>query len=235
MSSYDFQAYEALWQNPLSEYNRILEPFLQQTLKPYTASSLLEIGFGSAHIPKILIELGFNGVYDGVDISEAAVHFARETILNSHFSFQLYENFKQTTVYDLAIFCLSSCEMQHETLINYLQTINSKELLIINPSSLTQYYESVITKPFYNKLTSRLGGDPVWHMHSKVSPYNTNRRISRQKKLIATTVKRSLGQIMQIAHDARWRFEKYTNLEYTTNTIHTAPVSKFEALLFQKG
>jgi SAM-dependent methyltransferase len=231
-SMYNYQTYQEYWTNPESDYSKLLLPFLENTLKTYYNSNILDIGFGSGIIPQILKKQGFQGTYLGVDIDKQALEYGENLNLGSQYKFQTeYKNQKA----DITSMSLSSCEMDEKTLQNYAQHLNTKTLIIINPSSITQFYPSKIIKPFFSKIFSRFGVRPNWQMVSKINQekfYQHN--IGFESKLQAKIYQRTLGDYLNIFTNNGYTFSQYYNLTYTENTIKTAPVSKFEVLIFSK-
>jgi SAM-dependent methyltransferase len=236
---YNYSKYEDFWNNPISDYKRLLEPYLSLIFKNYSHSSIIEIGFGSGHIAQILYETGFCGNYLGVDIDPNAVKFASQNLPHPSFLFEVfsdYTNMKNET-WDLAIFCLSACEMSDEILVSYLECLKVKKLVIINPSTLTNYFESKITKPFTSKISSRLGYKAKWNLIAKIPDLVDQKRlynVNKNSEIPASMYYRSLGDILNLTIDAGYSFEFYKDLKYKVNSTKTAPVSKFEVLWFEK-
>jgi ribosomal protein L11 methylase PrmA len=229
---YNYQKYQEYWTNPDSDYSRLLLPFLEYTLKNYHSSSILDIGFGSGIIPQILKKQGFQGTYFGLDVDEKALEYGNNLKLGSQFTFETNSS-NQTS--DVIFMCLSGCEMDEQTLQKYTQNLNTKTLILINPSSITQFYPSKIIKPFFSKIFSRLGAKPIWQMISKIqeSDFYTH-YINIQGDLQAKIYRRALGDYLNIFTQNGYTFVKYHSLAYTENTIKIAPVSKFEVLVFTK-
>jgi SAM-dependent methyltransferase len=235
---YNYKEYEDFWNNSSSDYKMLLEPYLVSIFKKYQQNSILEIGFGSGHLAYILNEIGFSGSYLGVDLNPKAVQFANQKLSKLAFSFETfvdYNRFRETS-YDLAIFCLSTCEMPDSVITSYLQHIKAKKILIINPSTITNYFESKITKPFINKITSRFGNKPKWNLIAKIPEFHEQKRlypINKNSEIPASMYYRSTGDILNLATQAGYIFDKYKDLKYRENTLKIAPVSKFEILWFK--
>ena len=236
---YNYAEYEAFWSDPISDYTRLLEPYLQKVFKEYLSSNILEIGFGSGHLALIFKQLGFNGYYQGIDTDPGAVDFAQKNIKNSNFYFSTFKDYTSLSQkpYDLAIFCLSACEMDDDTIQNYLKNIRTNRLLIINPSTVTNYFESRIVKPFFNKFLSRLGATPRWKLIARIPDNHKTKRlynINNRADIPASMYYRATGDILNLCKQSDYIFESYAELKYTENTIKTAPIAKFEMLCFQK-
>jgi hypothetical protein len=234
---YDYETYEEFWNNPISDYHRLLEPFLLEIFQELTNSSIIEIGFGSAHLPHLLTSVGFAGNYLGVDVNESAVDFATNRFPDEYFQFKIAGNADQIakSSCDVLIFCLSACEMSNEILLDYLASIKSKKLIIINPSTITNYFESKIVKLPKNKITSRIGFKPEWTIIGKIPEVGAQKRnYFINKSVHASMYYRSTGDLLNICTQAGYTFEFYQDLGYKENTIKTAPVSKFEVLSFEK-
>jgi SAM-dependent methyltransferase len=229
---YNYEKYHEYWINPDSDYTRLLLPFLENILKNYLNSSILDIGFGSGIIPQILKKQDFQGTYLGVDIDKKALEYGKNLNLGLQYIFEKdYDNQKS----DITIMCLSSCEMDKETLKNYAQSINTKQLIVINPSSITQFYPSKIIKPFFSKILSRFGTKPQWQMISQILKgefYIHN--IGVNSDLQAKIYYRTLGDYLNLFTQNGYIFSQYHNLAYSESTTKTAPVSKFEVLVFTK-
>lgn len=241
---YNYQKYEDLWKNLNSDYSRLLKPWLKSYFKYFNQSNILEIGFGSGHPALILANHDFSGSYFGVDIDPNATIFAKNLFENNpnhkYFNFETTqaENLNLTSkTFDLAIFCLSACEMSDSQISNYLSCINAKKLLIINPSTLTQYFHTKITKSWLTKFTSRFGQAPKWLLQGEI-PQNTqdfnHRKLAGNQDLKIPMIYRSLGDMLNLCKQNNWKFQKYTDLKYNVSDIKTAPVSKFEVLEFEK-
>jgi hypothetical protein len=231
-SMYNYQKYHEYWTRPDSDYTRLLLPFLENILKNYSNSSILDIGFGSGIIPQILKKQSFQGTYLGLDIDKKALEYGEKLKLGSKYKFEIgYKN--QTS--DVAFMCLSSCEMDEKTLKNYAKNLNIKTLILINPSSITQFFPTKIIKPFFSKVLSRFGVRPQWQMVSRINQeefYQHN--IGSKSSLQAKIYQRTLGDYLNIFTHNDYTFSQYFNLTYTENTIKIAPVSKFEVLIFAK-
>jgi SAM-dependent methyltransferase len=231
---YDYSIYQQQWKEKSGDYYRLLRPYLQDFLKTYEHSKILEIGSGSGEVAHLLPN-NFEGQYFGVDIDPDAISFAKKRDFSKHIQFIVHDD--RSVVYknkfDLIIFSLSACEMEDETLIWYLSQLNTKKILLINPSTITQYYPTQIYKPFLSKLSSRLGYEPKWIQKSQiVTSHKSIRNIGKSPFSKATVVHRSIGDYMNILKKEGYCFEKYHDLKYSENTVKTAPVSKFEALVF---
>lgn len=237
---YNYNEYEKFWNNPISDYKRLLEPYLRSIFQSYKNSQILEVGFGSAHLPHILKDISFTGNYLGLDIDPRATEIAQKTYSLQNFTFETFIKYETVIIksWDLAIFCLSICEMSDDIIINYLQNINAKKILIINPSTITNYFDSKITKSFVNKIYSRLGGQPKWKLKANIPNLTEQKRfyyINNNKKIQASIYYRSTGDLLNLISQTSYIFENYKDLEYNQNTIKTAPVSKFEVLLFRSN
>jgi SAM-dependent methyltransferase len=229
---YNYQKYQEYWTNPDSDYTRLLLPFLENILNTYHSSSILDIGFGSGIIPQILKKQDFQGTYLGLDIDKKALEYGKNLNLGSKYKFEIVRINQPT---DITFMCLSSCEMDEKTLQNYAQNLNSKTLIIINPSSITQFYPSKIIKPFLSKIFSRLGAVPRWQMISTIEQgYYHTHDIRLESDLQAKIYYRTLGNYLNLFTQNGYSFSHYHNLAYRKNTIKTAPVSKFEVLIFTK-
>ncbi|GAB4147647.1 MAG: hypothetical protein OHK0017_09570 [Patescibacteria group bacterium] len=243
---YNYQKYEEFWNLPLSDYHRLLEPFLNDFFNNYLGSHIIEIGFGSGHLPLILSKQGFEGQYLGVDIDPDATNFAQDLIQNNfpsksnHFKFIVPSEPDQlisSQKYDLAIFCLSACEMESEIINEYLRNIKADKVLMINPSSTSAYYPPKITKTWLSKITSRFGSEPKWKLIADLPPLGTQlsiRHLGGDPALKATMLYRPFGEYVNLLKDAGFQFERYWDLRYTESNIKTAPVSKFEVVLATK-
>jgi SAM-dependent methyltransferase len=234
---YNYNEYENFWSDPNSDYQRLLEPYLISTFENYKNASILEIGFGSGHLARILHDIGFSGSYLGVDIDTNAVKFASQKVHYDHFVFEKFLDYTsfENTNWDLAVFCLSICEMSDEVITNYLNHIRAKKILIINPSTITNYFESKVTKPFLNKLVSRLGSQPKWHLIAKIPDLTEYKRaylINNNSQVPASMYYRSTGDLLNLIVKAGYLFDHYHDLRYMVNTPKIAPVSKFEVLWF---
>ena len=241
---YNYQKYEDLWLDPLSDYTRLLKPWLDVYFKDLNNLSILEIGFGSGHLALILASQNFSGSYFGIDIDENADKFAKISLekypSRDNFSFDSVQpdnpNLKSKT-FDLAIFCLSACEMSNIQFSNYLSNINAKKLLVVNPSTLTQYFQSRITKSLVSKFTSRFGKTPQWYLKGHIPTNNVDhdkRKLAGNQDLDIQMMYRSLGDLLNLCKQNGWNFQKYTDLKYNVSDIKTAPVSKFEVMEFEK-
>jgi SAM-dependent methyltransferase len=229
---YNYQTYQEYWTNPESDYSKLLLPFLENTLKTYYNSNILDVGFGSGIIPQILKKQEFKGIYLGLDTDKKALEYGKNLRLGPQYQFEIDQTNQPT---DITFMCLSSCEMDDKTLQNYAQNLNTKTLIIINPSSTTQFYPSKITKPFFSKIFSRLGAKPRWQMISQIKQGDFyTHRIGIDPDLQAKIYHRTLGDYLNIFTQNGYSFSQYHNLAYTKNTIKIAPVSKFEVLVFNK-
>jgi len=242
---YNYQKYEDLWHSPLSDYSRLLEPWLKSYFKGFNQSNILEIGFGSGHPALILANQDFSGTYFGVDIDPNAAIFAKNLLKDnpnhSYFSFETAQADNSNLVsktFDVAIFCLSACEMSDSQISDYLSCIKAKKLVIINPSTLTQYFQTKITKSWLTKFTSRFGQAPKWLLQGEIPQITqdfNHRKLAGNQDLKIPMIYRSLGDTLNICKKHNWNFKKYTDLKYNISDIKTAPVSKFEVLEFEKG
>jgi Methyltransferase domain len=229
---YNYQKYQEYWVNPDSDYTRLLLPLLENTLNSYHNSSILDIGCGSGIIAQILKKQKFQGIYYGLDIDKKALEYGKNLGLGLQYTFKIDQTNQKS---DVTFMCLSSCEMDEKTLQNYAQNLNTKTLIIINPSTITQFYPSKINKPFLSKILSRLGEKPKWQMVSKIQEGDSyNHHIGIQGDLPAKIYHRTLGDYLNIFSQNGYVFAQYHNLAYSENTVKTAPVSKFEVLIFTK-
>jgi SAM-dependent methyltransferase len=238
---YHYQKYEQFWHKPSSDYYRLLHPWLEKYLSAFKQENIVEIGFGSGHLALILARLGFEGQYHGIDIDENAITFSKNNLKNfsnaNHFNFEIFDHKSSQKEFDLAIFCLSICEMDDAQVSWYLKNIKAKKLLIINPSTLTFYYPAQITKTWLSKLTSRLGQTPKWILKTQIPEANqdlSHRLLGNDPDLKVRMKYRSLGEMLNLATQNNWNFTQYTDLKYNISDIKTAPVSKFEILEFDK-
>jgi SAM-dependent methyltransferase len=234
---YDYQRYEDFWNNPISDYKRLLEPYLIPLFTECKTSNILEVGFGSGHLATVLENTGFTGHYTGIDIDPQAVDFATRHSYKDNIRFDVFTDYSslKNQAYDLVVFCLSACEMSDDILKNYLKNLNTQKLIIINPSTTTNYFHSNITKPWVNRLLSRLGQQPKWRMLAHIPDPKDQKRlyyINNDHQIPASMYYRSTGDLLNICKSQAFEFERYQDLKYTENTVKTAPVSKFEVLIF---
>lgn len=237
---YNYIEYEKFWNNPISDYKQLLEPYLLTMFESYKNSSVLEIGFGSAHLPYLLENISFTGKYLGIDIDSKAVEMAQKIYSSQEFSFEAFAGYEiiKSKSWDLAIFCLSACEMSDDVIINYLRNIKAKKILIINPSTITNYFDSKISKPLINKITSRLGRPPKWKLIANIPSVLDDKRlyyINNNLQIPASMYYRSTGDLLNLLTQTDYIFEHYKDLKYYQNSIKTAPVSKFEIMLFESS
>jgi hypothetical protein len=236
---YNYDEYEKFWKNPLSDYQQLLQPYLISVFESHKHNNVLEIGFGSAHLPNIMHRIGFSGKYKGIDLDSGAIEFASKMFTDGTFTFETFKSYSQLkdTSWDLAIFCLSICEMSDQVVLDYLQSIKAKNLLIINPSTTTNYFDSRITKPFINKISTRFGAKPRWNLIAKIPNLNEKKRtylINNNTQIPASMYYRSTGDLLNLVTKSNYKFKSYIDLKYSENTIKTAPVSKFEVLWFER-
>jgi hypothetical protein len=235
---YNYSEYETFWNDPISDYKQLLEPYLITTLRKSITSNILEIGFGSGHLPKILQSLSFSGNYLGIDTNPDAIKFAITKYPQVFFNFRLFTDYNMLDGknFDLVIFCLSACEMSNDVITDYLQKISTKYLLIINPSTITNYFDSKIIKTHFSKITSRLGISPTWRLIANIPNLSEQKRsyfINNCPTIEASMYYRSTGDLLNLANDNNFKFVSYSDLKYNISTVKTAPVSKFEAILFK--
>ncbi len=232
---YNFEEYDSLWQESTSDYSRLLKPFLEDFFSKSLFSSILEVGCGAGNVAKIIQDSLFEGKYIGIDIDKTAVDYCNNHYKTPAFQFSLPTIIIPPTNIDLILFSLSMCEMSEKTINDYLARYSSHKLLFINPSSITQYYPTKVYKPFANKLLSRVGQKPLWVQKSIISNSSNSKyyhKIGGNYNVQATIYQRTLGDYIGIMKNNNYHFESYWNLTYTENTVKTAPVSKFEAVLF---
>jgi SAM-dependent methyltransferase len=233
---YNYQKYHDIWNAPGSDYHELLKPFLHIFISTHSVDSICEIGCGSGAVLETIRQVGYNGKYIGYDTNPQAIEFCN----NTHRSKEQFTQSIETLLaqqYDLVIYSLSMCEMDDTTIAQYLETVQSKQLLVVIPATTTQYYPSEIYKPFLNKLLARLGKTPQWIMKSTITPHNKEfylHYIQSHANTTATIYNRTIGDYLNIFSQKNFMFQHYWNLEYTKNTIKTAPVSKFEVLLVSK-
>ncbi|MEM1312167.1 MAG: class I SAM-dependent methyltransferase [Patescibacteria group bacterium] len=235
--SYNYQEYNTYLHSTNSDHNRLLKPLLTNFFNQSEYNSILDIGCGSGYIAQVLQSTNYKGNYLGVDSDKLAVDYCKVNIKSQNYSFLQSEDFLQQKIrFDLSIFCLSACEMNSQTLENYLRRIKSDQLLIINPSTITNYYNSTISKTLSSKILSRIGVKSNWVLKAKVENYANGfyiKHINQNKKIKAKVYQRTTGDLLNLTHKSNWEFQEYWNLSYTKNTNKTAPAPKFEICLFK--
>ncbi|GEM_PF-6193230 len=243
-ANYNYEKYDKNWKRPNGDYFQLLVGFLTNNLAKYSNSSILEIGFGSARLASILKSIGFTGKYIGLDVQNGAIDFARKLKLpEPEFKFFLVDDLKTHGLeldrqIDLAIFCLSLCEMKEETVnkyINFLKDNKVNKILVINPSSQTQMFPSIIYKSFLSKITSRLGGKATWLIKSKFVQEEEcfPAIINGKEDKAAMQISRSLGKTIQLFLDKGFKLEKYEDIKFPNQTKNHPKISRFEALWFK--
>ena len=237
---YNYLEYDQFLNSSLSDNNRLLKPFLVDFFKQNKIEKLLDVGCGSGYLPQILKEIKYQNDYIGLDIDKQSIEYNRSLDFGEHYKFIIYDEFSKLTPnnqYDLAIFSLTACEMDDEIVLKYFKTINAKQFLIINPSTITSFYSYKAYKPILSKILSRFGLKPQWFIKAKIAETSdkfSSRNLGGNPNTKGIMYYRTLGDMLNLAKSQDLVFEKYWNLEYTENTIKTAPISKFEAVLWSK-
>jgi SAM-dependent methyltransferase len=244
-AEYNYEKYDKNWNRPTSDYFKLLVGYLTKNLISYRYSSILEIGFGSGRVASILDNLDFKGTYLGLDIQPKAINFVNQLDFdNNKFKFLLLDELKTDDLnlehdLNLVIFCLSLCEMNEEVINKYLDFLKDnhvKQILVINPSSQSQLYPSVIRKTLLSAILTKLGiGKPKWIQTSYIIPKNSvfSAIISGKKDRSAKIISRSLGATIQLFIDKGFTLEKYQDIGFKSTTKNNPELSRFEAVWFR--
>jgi SAM-dependent methyltransferase len=237
--SYNYKQYDQFLNSQVSDNNRLLKPFLVDFLDQ-SGTNIIDIGCGSGYLPQILKSIDFQGKYTGIDIDKNSIDYNQSQNFGQNYEFLSYDDFLKSKVnqtYDLAVFSLTACEMDDQTILNYFEILNVKHFLIVNPSTVTSFYNYIAYKPFLNKILSRLGQTPKWFLKSRVANLEEKysiRILGQNPNTLGKMYYRTLGDMLNLAKSKNLEFKKYWDLKYTKNSTKTAPISKFEAVLFEK-
>jgi SAM-dependent methyltransferase len=250
MSNFDYTAYDQFIDWQLSDYNLCLKPFLSDFFTNNQFQNILDIGFGSGFLAKILHQTGFQNPYLGIDINPQALDHLKKQNLPQNFNFRLYSPQLELKNFALVVASLSLIEMSDEVINTYFALQPSQQVLIIQPASLTFTYPSKVIKKFPTRLTQFLGAKPNWQVlvdipeQTDQKPFYTH-KIKGQNNLPSNIYFRSAGQLLKLMSQNHYNLQNYWELsvdyqkasQITNKPVQylqrkIAPVAKFEIYLF---
>lgn len=233
----NYQVFNDFLCQPDSDHNRLLKPFFKKIFQNFPGS-ILDVGCGTGFLASALAEFKFGNNYTGIDLESQAIDFCKELNLPANFQFERTDSWK-TKPYDLAVFCLCFSEMDSLEVKKYLASNLWKQVLIIDPSDLTFYYPTKITKAWVSKIFTRFGHQANWQVLSNPSAvYNQQKyelKIQGNPSMTVPVYRRTVGDMLNLLTTHDWQFLKYWNLEFQENSRHIAPISKFTAILAKKN